>query len=264
MRDLRQQISPSNLIGQINTVAKAVGRAISSSFHASASQLIELSKLVAFSQQKPLRQVKFQAANVNFQLPGGGSYVTTTPALAQATLADFLHGTQKVRLSSTSTAQPKSSKHGHHRSSGNSAAAIGLYPTTGESQVVSVAVNVPFRVLYPTLQTGTAVQQAPRAYPLTDEHGHLHHAYVEVWQQNGLGGYYDLEGTDWLNPPIVAHPDETRRIGSRTYLIFSDGSHIHMIAWHEGRVLYWLTNTLLEDLSNSQMLAIARSALSLH
>ena len=32
------------------------------------------------------------------------------------------------------------------------------------------------------------------------------------------------------------------------------------IAWHEGGALYWLTNTLLEDLSNQQMLAIARSA----
>ena len=28
--------------------------------------------------------------------------------------------------------------------------------------------------------------------------------------------------------------------------------------------LYWLTNTLLEELSNAQMIAIARSAQSLH
>jgi LCP family protein required for cell wall assembly len=265
MRDLRQQIDPSNLIGQIDAVAKTVGRAISSSFHASASQLIELAKLVAFSQQKPLRQVKFQVSNVNFQPPGGGSYVTTTPALAQATLDDFLHGAQKLQLpSSASSSRSRTKGHGHRRSSSGSPVAIGLYPTTGESQVVGVAVNVPFRVLYPTLQTGSAVQQQPRAYTLTDEHGHPHHAYVEVWQQNGLGGYYDLEGTDWLNPPIIAHPNETRKIGSRTYLIFSDGSHIHMIAWHSGPVLYWVTNTLLEDLTNSQILAIARSAQTLH
>jgi hypothetical protein len=29
-------------------------------------------------------------------------------------------------------------------------------------------------------------------------------------------------------------------------------------------MVYWLTNTLLEDLSNEQMLAIARSAKPLH
>jgi LCP family protein required for cell wall assembly len=258
MRDLRQQISSSDVIGQIHTVAKAVGHAISSSFPPSASELIRLAKLVAFSQSKPLRQVKFQVANANYQL-NNGSYVTTTPALAQATLRDFLNGVQRVRLPSSATLT-RASRHGHSRST--TAAAIGLYPTSsaGESPVVNAAVNIPLHVLYPSLQTGAAVQQQVRAYTLEDQLHHRHHAYVVVWRQNGLGGYYDLEGTDWLDPPITAHPDTTRKIGARTYMIFSDGGHIHMLAWREGRVLYWLTNTLLEDLSNQQMLAIARSA----
>src|SRR5205085_9989792 len=46
LRNLREQISPEDVIGQIDTVAKAVGHAISSTFHASASELIELSKLI--------------------------------------------------------------------------------------------------------------------------------------------------------------------------------------------------------------------------
>ncbi len=78
MRDLREQISSTNELGQIDTVAKAVGHAISSTFHASASELIELAKLIIFSQGKPLRQVKFQSSNVDFKGPGGGSYVTST------------------------------------------------------------------------------------------------------------------------------------------------------------------------------------------
>jgi polyisoprenyl-teichoic acid--peptidoglycan teichoic acid transferase len=265
MRDLRQQISPGNVIGQIDTVAKAVGHAISSSFPPSASELIELAKLVAFSQEKPLRQVKFQVSNANFQL-NKGSYVTTTPTLAQATLEDFLHGDQKVHLSAASRFSGVSRKNHHHLSASSAAAAIGLYSTSSanESEAVNAALNVPFRVLYPSLRTGSAVQQQVRAYTLKDEQNHLHHAYMTVWQQNGLGGYYNFEGTDWLNPPIVAHPDQVRKIGARTYLIFSDGSHIHMVAWRENRVLYWFTNTLLEDLSNAQMLALARSAQPLH
>jgi hypothetical protein len=83
---------------------------------------------------------------------------------------------------------------------------------------------------------------------------------VIVWQQNALGGYYDFEGTDWPHPPIIAHPTEERRIGNAKYMIFADGSHIHLVAWRRGKMLYWLANTLLEDLSNAQMLAIARSA----
>jgi LCP family protein required for cell wall assembly len=270
LRDLREQISPENAIGQIDTVAKAVGRAIvTAGFSSSSSQLIDLAKLVGFSQSKPLRQVKFRVANGNYGFKGQ-SFVTTTPTLEQATLADFLHGQQKIstpRLSPPGGRdQIKIKGHGHHRSTGSIAASIGLYPTptSGQDELVKAAVNVPFRVLYPLLQTGPAMQQPVRAYTLLDNDKHLRHAYVVVWQQNGLGGYYDFEGTDWLNPPIVAHPSETRKIGGVDYRIFADGGHIHTVAWREGQVLYWLTNTLLEDLTNEQMLGIARSAQSLH
>ena len=71
--------------------------------------------------------------------------------------------------------------------------------------MVKAALGVPFPVLYPTLQTGQAEQQQVRAYTLKDQQGNLHHAYVVVWQQNAIGGYYDFEGTDWLNPPLFAH-----------------------------------------------------------
>jgi polyisoprenyl-teichoic acid--peptidoglycan teichoic acid transferase len=273
LRDLREQISPENVLGQIDTVAKAVGHAISSSFHASAGQLLELAKLVLFSQGKPLRQVKFRVADANYQLKGA-SYVTSTPELIQATLNDFLHGAQRPKLSSTTTTGRTArghSGHGGAHASGSSSPSraprpdgvVGLYPASssaGRGEASAARGALPFPVLYPTLQTGPAVQQQVRAYGLRDPGGHLHHAYIVVWQQNGLGGYYDFEGTDWLDPPLVAHPDQTRRIGGRSYMIFADGSHIHTIAWREHGALYWVVNTLLEDLSNEQLLGLARSA----
>lgn len=261
IRALREQISPEDVTGQLDKVAKAVGRSITSSIHASAGELIRLAKLVAFSQDRPLRQVKFRTSNVNAQVGGTGSYVTTTPALIQATLNEFLHGHQKKNLTSSATGST-SNHQGHQKAGGaSSAAAIGLYPTSRaeEGALVSEAVSVPFAVLYPTLQTGPAVQENTRAYALRDQGNHLHHAYVVVFKQDGLGGYYDIEGTDWLDPPVIAHPDETRKIGARSYLIFSDGGRIHTVAWRSGKVLYWVTNTLLESLTNQQMLGIARS-----
>ena len=89
LRDLREQIDPSNVLGQLDTVAKAVGHAITTTFPASASELIELAKLIAFSQAKPLRQVKFQASNEN-ALINGGSYVTSTQQLERTTLEEFM------------------------------------------------------------------------------------------------------------------------------------------------------------------------------
>ena len=99
-----------------------------------------------------------------------------------------------------------------------------------------------------------------RAYPLKDVQGEPKHAYVVVWRQNVEGGYYDFEGTDWLSPPLFKNAREPRRSARRTYKLVDDGSHIHVIGWRSGNVLYWVTNTLLEELSNVQMLAIAKSA----
>ncbi|HUH80118.1 MAG TPA: LCP family protein [Solirubrobacteraceae bacterium] len=266
LRDLREQVDPGNLFGELNTVAKAVGHAIKTTITASASHLIELSKLIAFSQAKPLRQVRFQSSNVNAVI-NGGSYVTSTPALEQATLEEFLgNGNEQdaaAAASPSSHAAHPSSGHAHHHSHLITARSAGMVATSGESEVVKAALRLPFRVLYPAYQTMPAHQETTRAYSLRDEHGHLHKAYVVVWQQTGIGGYYDFEGTNWLNPPLFAHARE-RTLRGRKYLLVYDGSHIHVIGWHEGRVLYWVSNTLLEDLSNDQMWVVAKSAQSLH
>jgi polyisoprenyl-teichoic acid--peptidoglycan teichoic acid transferase len=271
LRNLREQVSPSNVLGQIHHVAKTVGKAIvTAGLSASGDQVIQLAKLVAFSQGKPLRQVKFRAASTNFALKGQ-SYVTSTPAMEKATLDDFIHGDEKVSVPKPTTKPKPKRAHGHakhaHHASSATPASLGLVasPSSGEEELAKASIGLPFRVLYPSLQTSLGDLQAPvRSYALRDQVNRLHHAYVIVWQQNTLGGYYDFEGSDWKKPPLISHPSETRQIGSTKYLIFADGSHIHTIAWRRGKVLYWLTNTLLEDLSNEQMLAIARSARPLH
>jgi LCP family protein required for cell wall assembly len=258
VRALREQVSSTNLIGEIDTVSKAVGRAITSTIKPSASKLIELAKLIVFSQQKPLRQVKFRFATDNTSI-GGGSYVTATPQEIHETVADFLHGDQHAavphHLASTS-----SSRHARHGS--YSPAAIGLYPASqsGREQAFHAAVVTPFPVVYPDLQTGPAVPEGIHAYTLEDRRRHRHHAFVEVFKQNPLGGYYDVEGMDWTDPPIIAHVNQEVDLGGRHYMIVDDGSSIHVIAWRQGGVLYWVSNTLREDLSNPQMINIAQSA----
>jgi polyisoprenyl-teichoic acid--peptidoglycan teichoic acid transferase len=265
IRDLREQISPGDILGRIEQVSRAVGHAVRSNFKPTLDTLKELAKLIAFSQSKPLRQVKFQTSDVNAQF-GGGSYVTSTPELEKATLRDFLHGRERVDLPSSPSSSSKSSHHSSHHHAISTLALeheLDLTSTTGESEAVTAALQVPFKVLYPTLQTGPSVQQTVRPYALKNQQNILHHAYVIVWQENTLGGYYDFEGTDWLNPPLFAHA-RVENIDGRSYEMVDDGAHIHVVGWREGKVLYWVTNTLLEDLTNGQMLAIAKSAQTLH
>jgi polyisoprenyl-teichoic acid--peptidoglycan teichoic acid transferase len=257
LRSLRGQISVEDVIGQIDTVAKAVGHAIASTVHGSRHELINLGELIVFSQSKPLRQVKFQTTNINVSY-NGGSYVTTTPELARATLNTFLHGHETLSLPKPKP-PPRSAGKGHRAVHGSSSSGLGLLASSGESEAVKASLNLPFRMLYPRLQTSLSEQQVARAYTLADQHGHTHHAYVVVWQQNVIGGYYDFEGTDWLNPPLFGH-SHTQTINGHPYRLVNDGSHIHVVGWRSGRALYWVTNTLLEELSNAQMLAIAASA----
>jgi polyisoprenyl-teichoic acid--peptidoglycan teichoic acid transferase len=269
LRALREQISPEDVLGQIEHVANEVGKAIvTAGFERSADQVIQLAKLIGFSQGKPLRQVKFRSANANFALRGG-SYVTSSAALKRQTLDDFLYGDQTVSEPHKVSAGPTHAghgRHGAHRSSAPSAASLGLASSSssGETELAKQTVAMPLQVLYPSLQTTSSTAEPARAYDLRDKGGRLRHAYVAVWRQNTLGGYYDFEGTDWPHPPVVDHPNQQRKINHVTYMIFTDGAHIHVVAWRRGPMLYWLTNTLLEDLSNEQMLAIARSAKPLH
>jgi LCP family protein required for cell wall assembly len=268
LRNLREQVSAGDVLKQIDHVAQAVGQAIVTSKLGRSGDLIQLAKLIGFSQRKPLRQVKFRAANTDYMLKGG-SYVTSTPALERATLNDFLHGDERVSVPKP-TPKPKATRrHARHVEHVGSAtpASLGLVasPASGEEELAKGSIALPFRVLYPSLQTSLGELQPPvRTYELRDQANRLHHVFVIVWRQNTLGGYYDFEGSDWKKPPLISHPSETRTISGTKYLIFADGSHIHTIAWRQGKVLYWLTNTLLEDLSNEQMLAIARSARPLH
>jgi LCP family protein required for cell wall assembly len=260
IRNLREQVSTSNLLGEIDKVSRAVGRAITTTFPASASELIKLTKLIVFSQEKPLRQVKFRFATDNTVIDKV-DYVTATPQDIQETVADFLHGDEHVivphHLASTS---PSHHRHGHTATF--TPAQIGLYPTSSSArpEVFSAAVGIPFPVIFPTLQTGPATFQGIRAYTVKDQQGHPHHAFIEVFQQNTQGGYYDVEGMDWTDPPLIAHPSQEVSLGGRHYIVIDDGSAIHVIAWREGGVLYWVNNTLLEDLSNQQMLNIAQSS----
>jgi LCP family protein required for cell wall assembly len=256
LRDLREQVNPE--ISQLDKVAKSVGHAIHSTFNDSNEEIIELGKLIAFSQRKPLRQVHFLTSNVDAQL-GNGSYVTSTPELEKKTLENFLNGHETVRVPSSSSAHASSH---HHHSSTPSTHSLGLYPTSGESEAVAAALHVPFRVLYPRLQTGAAQQQTVRPYYLRNVQGEIKHAYVVVWQQNINGGYYDFEGSDWTSPPLFKNA-RSQKIGSRTYKLVDDGEHIHVIGWTQGKATYWLTNTLLEELSNAQMIAVAKSAQAL-
>ncbi len=152
----------------------------------------------------------------------------------------------------------------------------GLVPAreAGELEAKSVArkVGAGFPVFYPTRLPSGAYYvesnsyehiQDPRVYHFKDSDGHRHAAYRMVGVEELPDGthYFGVQGIQgWSNPPILDNPTETKTIHGREYEIFVDGDRVKMMAWHRGDSTYWVSNDLLQTLTNDQMVGIARSA----
>jgi hypothetical protein len=74
-----------------------------------------------------------------------------------------------------------------------------------------------------------------------------------------VGEYYGVQGTTWKDPPILDDVSEERRFGRRTFELHYDGDRLRLVAWRTPKAVYWVSNTLLQTLSERQMIAIARS-----
>jgi hypothetical protein len=100
----------------------------------------------------------------------------------------------------------------------------------------------------------------PRAYLLHDRTGVAHYAYRMTLVMNpALGQYYGVQGTTWLNPPILSSPSSTKMVNGKQLLLFANGSKLTTVAWRTPRAVYWISNTLTDDLTNQQIVAIAAS-----
>src|SRR5260370_36378769 len=62
---------------------------------------------------------------------------------------------------------------------------------------------------------------------------------------------------NWTSAPLFDHPDQTVQVGGRTYLLYYDAQNLKMVAWFEHGAAYWVRNTLIKSVGNSEMLAIA-------
>jgi hypothetical protein len=127
-------------------------------------------------------------------------------------------------------------------------------------------VNVPFAVYVPALTLGSASPDPYEPfshYTVNDPQGHLHYGYRIDWSTGSVGSYYGIEGINWTDPPLFAHADTVQRYG-RTYLYVDTGSHVQDVGWIVGGTLYWISNTIFDELTNAQMFAIAQSAQPAH
>jgi LCP family protein required for cell wall assembly len=105
-----------------------------------------------------------------------------------------------------------------------------------------------------------------------EEHSHLaqltpvrvykpvaHREALRMTFVTGAGNvYWGIEETNWNDAPVLGHPTVSHTFGGRKFDFYYTSTHLHMVVLRAGPATYWVVNTLLDELSNETMIAIAR------
>jgi polyisoprenyl-teichoic acid--peptidoglycan teichoic acid transferase len=248
--------------------------------------MLQVLKLFLASRNAAIKEVHFPAEL-------GPSFVYTTPEAVNEAVNMFLgieaSGGSRGTLEDGEASDGKSAKKGKKKNKGKKPhqekphiakpkppGSDGLVPAreAGEAEGEAAARKFGhgFPVFYPTrLPSGAYFAESnpyehvqdPRVYHVKDTDDKRHAAYrmVAVLELPDGAHYFGVQGVQgWSDPPILSNPSLTKTIRGREYEIFVDGDRIKLIAWHRGDNSYWVSNDLLQTLTNDQMIGIARSA----
>lgn len=269
LRAAKDQLSTSSLIDQRTKLIKIMQKNTQTDENLrSVKGVLTLAKLAIFSSDQPVAQLKFPP--VYSGDPETGEYVEASEATLQRLRNQFFHGAPKAKSSS------KKSKKAAKPESGNSRiknAKVVSARKAGEDVVAKTVSShrLGFRLYFPTQLTpngryastvsdGTTADPTPRVYTLRDRAGKPHKAYrLVVLEDLQDGAYYGIQGTNWMSPPVLAHPTSTLTVRGKKLYLYKSGSRLRYVAYKRKNAVYWVSNSLQLGLTNAQMLGIASS-----
>ena len=112
-------------------------------------------------------------------------------------------------------------------------------------------------MVYTDAPNGAGDSSTFRAYGIATGNGNR--AAVVVVGETTNQGFWHVEETTWTDPPMLSDPNDVRTIKGQQYLLFYQGQSLQRVAFKANGCLYWVTNTLDDQLSNQLMLALATS-----
>jgi polyisoprenyl-teichoic acid--peptidoglycan teichoic acid transferase len=251
LRQIRQQLSVGKLIRKNQKLIDIFADNTASDIRSSGA-LRRLLKLSLGVISKPINQVRFHTRL-------GKSYVYASPAQVRQAVRQFLRVSPGKGPLAKQRKKAPNARNGHKR---RNRATVKLMDATisGREQAALADRDVGFPVYYPRkLVPGSSYPDAPRTYRIKPIGGPRVGAYRMVIFTGFIGEYYGVQGLRWRDPPILARPSETRKIGGREYLLFYSGDRLRLVGWKTKRGSYWVSNTLLQTLSQGEMLGVARS-----
>ncbi len=291
IRWAKDQYGLTNLINNRDRLLRIFGRyaVTDHSLHTTAG-LINLFSLVASSAGHTIKQIKFPAVfapcgttisaatGAQIQTP---CYVTAQASAEAAKYRAFMRPTTSAAAAARTAAPTRPSQPGPGASKIRPTAGLIADVADGRSQAAALhGVRMP--VYYPKMIVSGPVSpyclsitgncddpqesqsyyaaSYPRAYTIHDQQGRRQAAYYMTLELNPmLGQYYGVQGTTWKHPPILAHPSGFRTVDGKQLELFAGGGKLNDVAWRTPQGVYWISNTLTNDIGNQQMVAIAAS-----
>ena len=128
------------------------------------------------------------------------------------------------------------------------------YDTSGPLRAVRRKVG--FKLMVPTVIDSSSAPDSEKplyAYRI-EKGGHA----VRLVFRSGTGAYWGVQETNWEDAPVLSDRSFRHVLGGRPYDFYYNGSKLHMIVLHANGATYWVVNSLLDNLTNETMIAIAK------
>lgn len=280
LASIRQRVSPKDLVVDQDELIEVFSEYTTSDI-SEGRELLEVVKLLIAARNATINEVHFPAEL-------GPSFVYASQQAIDGAMKEFLGGGESGSGAQAARAQKKKkggkgSKNGKKpkkRSKPEIKPAPrgddGLVPAReageAEAEIAARRADGPFPIYYPTrLPPGAFYVESnpyekiidPYVYRIKDDDENKYLAYrmVLVVEADDGPHYFGVQGIrGWPDPPILDDPSLTRTINGREYDIFVESGRVQRIAWRRGENSYWISNDLVETLSNDQMVGMARSA----
>jgi hypothetical protein len=294
LRWAKENFSSSELLSKQSVLLTDFGKDVQTDhFLHTTKGLIELFNLAINADGSAQRSIPFQDGG---QI-GNTSNLAFSQAAAQQAYEEFMRPTHPKpgagsTTTPTTTTPPTTGKH-HHRKHHAVVYTPPPYMTAdsgdGGSQAAHLGnpglpvyypKNIPDNFVYCYAFTGNCsigyepatayAASYPRRYKIDGFGGKKYPSYVMtlVASSGGVsdtatGEYATVQGTTWpgaghaAGPPILRSGYVTKVVNHKLLYEYSQGGALAVVAWKTKSAVYWISNTLQDNIPNDQMVAMA-------
>lgn len=284
LRWAKQGISATELLAKKDTLLKDFGEDVQTDHYLHTTDGVDELFNLAWNADGT------QTKSIPFPYTGVVGNITFDETQTEAAYQEFMTPTTTPVQSTTTTATPPAATKGSHGKHAAKPTAPtvpeGLVadPKDGQSQASGLG-TIHMPVYYPaniaegygycfsvtgncsegydaTVYTNTY----PRNYLIDGTDGHRYPSYVFTlvlesggYTDMGTGEFFTVQGTTWRDPPILRSPSGHTYVDGKELYEYSQGGKLTVVSWKTSTGVYWISNTLQNDIPNDQMVAMAAS-----